>query len=52
MACSARKVVVSTKVRPDSARAQRAANAATAGACPASFGLGKRPGTYKRALRA
>ena len=42
MACSARSVVVSTKLRPPSARAQRAASVATAAAWPASLGLGNR----------
>ena len=46
---SARSVVVSTKVRPPAARAQAAASRATAPLCAASFGLGKRCGTYRRA---
>ncbi len=48
---STRKVVVSTKVRPFRACAQRAANAPTAAGCALSFGFGKAAGTHKRALR-
>ncbi len=45
IACSARSVVVSTKLRPPSTRAKRAASVATAAGCPASLGLGMPAGT-------
>jgi len=52
MVCSARSVVVSTKQRPPSARAQRAASVATATGWPGSFGLGNPAGMYSRACAA
>ena len=46
---AARKVVVSTKLRPPSAAASRPASCATAPGWPGSLGLGKLRGTYTRA---
>ncbi len=49
IARSARKVVVSTSVRPPSVPASRATSAATWPLCAGSAGLTIRPGTYNAA---